>query len=41
MIECLITERDKYINEKLIYEGGLRLKACGNPSKTLINPPLL
>jgi hypothetical protein len=37
MIECLISQRDKWINEKLINEDGLRLKAYGNPSK----PPLI
>jgi hypothetical protein len=37
IIECLIIQRDKWINEKLINEHGLRLKAYENPSK----PPLI
>jgi hypothetical protein len=37
MIEFLITQRVKWINDKMINEDGLRIKAYYNPSK----PPLI
>jgi hypothetical protein len=37
MIECLISQKDNQLNDKLISEDGLRLDAYGNPSK----PPLI
>jgi hypothetical protein len=38
IIECLIIQRDKWINDKKINENGLRLKAYGEPSKPPLSP---